>query len=306
MRRIDQLASMRTFIAVVETGSFSAAARKLRVQQSTISRTVGALEEAYNAALLSRTTRKMKLTEAGHAFLADSRKILSEVDDLNARMKRIHEEPKGLLRIGLSTAFGKLIVAPTLPEFKQRFPGVTLEVHHDDRLVDIIAEGYDVVIRVGRSDDSLITSRKIAVVKRGLFGAKSLIRKLGPITTPQDLSRYPALLFGERVPVSPKWQLTKGRSRVSVPITSVTSVDQIDSLHALMSYGLGITYAPLFLTDTGMSGPPIERVLPDWDVIHRLEPTSGVYALFPGGAKVSAKVRVFVDFLVERMSAMRV
>lgn len=303
---MDRLASMRTFIAVVESGSFSAAARKLRVQQSTISRTVGALEEAYNAALLSRTTRKMKLTEAGHAFLVESRRILAEVDDLDLRMKRTRDEPKGLLRIGLSTVFGKLLVVPALPEFKQRFPGITFEVRHDDRLVDIIAEGYDVVIRIGRGEDSLITSRRIAVVKRGLFGAKSLIKKLGPIATPQDLARYPALLFGEQVPASPKWQLAKGASRVSVPIASVTSVDQLDSLYALMRYGLGITYAPLFLTDTGMSGPPIERVLPDWDVINRLKPTSGVYALFPGGAKVSAKVRVFVDFLVERMSAMSV
>ena len=187
---------------------------------------------------------------------------------------------------------------------EQRFPDVTLEVRCNDRRVDIIAEGYDVVVRVGRSDDSIITSRKIAVVKRGLFGAKSLIRRLGPITTPQDLSRYPALLYGAHVPASPTWQLGKGQSRVRVPITSITSVDQLDSLYALMREGLGIAYAPLFLSDTGMSGPPIERVLPDWDVIG-LEATAGVYALFPGGAKASAKVRAFVDFLVERVAALR-
>jgi DNA-binding transcriptional LysR family regulator len=237
MANIDQLEGMRVFIAVVEGGSFSEAARKLHVQQSTISRAIGGLEEEYNTILLNRTTRKMTLTEAGHSFLAESRKILADVNDLNSRMKRIREEPKGLLRIGLSTAFGKLIVVPTLTEFKRKFPAITLEIHHDDRLVDIIAEGYDVVIRVGGSEDSLITSRKIAVVRRGIFGAKSLFKKLGSVETPQDLARYPAIVFEDHVPASPKWTLTKGRNRVSVPISSITSVDQLDSLYTLLKGG---------------------------------------------------------------------
>jgi DNA-binding transcriptional LysR family regulator len=304
MPSIDQLESMKVFIAIVESGSFSAAARKLRLQQSTISRVIGGLEDEYNTVLLNRTTRKMTLTEAGHAYLSDSRRILAEVDELNIRMKRIREEPKGLLRLGLPTAFGKLIVVPTLSEFKRRFPDIMLEIHHDDRLVDIIAEGYDVVIRVGGSQDSLITSRKIALVRRGLFVAKSLLKKLGPVVSPQDLSRFPALLFDDRAPEVPKWTLSKGRNRVSVPIPSLTAVDQLDSLHTLLKEGLGVAYAPLFFMET--AGTPIERVLPDWDVVGDLEASSGVYALFPGGSKVSAKVRVFVDFLVERLSRMNV
>jgi DNA-binding transcriptional LysR family regulator len=293
---------MKVFVAVVDSGSFSGAARKLRVQQSTISRVIGAIEEEYNTILLNRTTRKMTLTEAGHTFLAESRKIIAEVDDLNTRMKRIREEPKGLLRIGLSTAFGKMIVVPTLSEFKRKFPGITLEIHHEDRLVDIIAEGYDVVIRIGGSEDSLITSRKIAVVRRGLFGAKSLLKKLGPISSPEDLSRFPAIVFEDHVPLSPKWTLSKGRSRVSVPISSITSVDQLDSLYTLLNEGLGIAYVPIFFAESSKTAPAIEHILADWDVVHELEPTSSVYALFPGGTKVSAKVRVFVDFLVDRLS----
>lgn len=302
MGRIDHLESMKVFVVVVETGSFSGAARKLHVQQSTISRIVGALEEEYNTVLLNRTTRKMTLTEAGHSFLLDSRRILAEVEDLSGRMKRIREEPKGLLRLGLSTAFGKMIVIPTLNEFKRKFPEITLEIHHDDRLVDIIAERYDVVIRIGGSDDSLITSRKIAVVRRGLFVAKAMLKKLGPVSSPQDLSRFPVIVFEDHIPSSPKWVLAKGRNRVTIPIQSITSVDQLDSMYTLLKEGLGVAYVPLFFGELSNAGSLIERVLPDWDVTHELEPTSSVYALFPGGTKVSAKVRVFVDFLVSRLS----
>ena len=302
MGSINQLESMRVFIAVVECGGFSQAARKLRLQQSGISRIVGALEEEYDAVLLNRTTRKMTLTEAGQIYLSDSRKILAEVEELTGRMKRIQEEPKGLLRIGLSTAFGKLIIIPKLSQFKSKYPDISLEIHHDDRLVDIIAEGYDLVIRVGGSSDSLITSRKIAVVRRGLFGAKSLLKELGPIETPQDLARFPALVHENLAPSSSNWTLVKGRNRVTVPAASATSVDHLDSLYLLLKQGIGVAYVPLFFAEISETGPSIERILPDWNVIHQLQPTSSVYALFPSGSKTSAKVRVFVDFLVQQLS----
>jgi DNA-binding transcriptional LysR family regulator len=224
------------------------------------------------------------------------------LEDVGARIRRVRDEPTGTLRVGLSTAFGKMIVVPLLPELKRRYPDITLEIHHDDRLVDLIAEGYDVVIRVGRSEDSLLTTRKIAVVHRGLFCAKSLVERLGAIERPEDLARYPALLFGSRVPVAPQWHLSRGRRRVTVPIPSATSVDQLDSLYALVGYGLGVAYAPLFLSDATLSRMPIERVLPDWSVGHRLEPSSGVYALFAGGERASAKVHAFVDYLGEKLS----
>ncbi len=155
---------------------------------------------------------------------------------------------------------------------------------------------------MGRSEDSLLTTRKIAVVHRGLFCAKSLVQRLGAIERPEDLARYPALLFGGRVPAAPQWELSRGRRRVTVPIGSASSVDQLDSLYALMSYGLGVAYAPLFLSDPTLTRTPIERVLPDWTVGHRLEPSSGVYALFAGGERASAKVHAFVDYLSEKLS----
>ena len=305
MARINHLESMKLFIEVVESGSFSAAARKLRTQQSTVSRVIGSLEADYKTALLTRSTRKMMLTEAGHTFLAESRKILAEIEDLQGRMKRIREEPRGLLRVGLSTTFGRLFVVPALAEFKAKYPDIALEVHLDDRLVDIVAEGYDVVIRVGGSEDSFVTSRTLAVVRRGLFVSKGLLKKLGPISTPRDLERYPAILFEERMPAQPKWTLSQGRSKQQVAIPSTICVNQVDSICTLVQDGLGVAHVPLFLIDPEAKGQALERVLPEWDLVGDFENTAGVFALFSGGSKVSAKVRVFVDHLVSRLSRLQ-
>ena len=305
MERINQIEAMKLFIEVVEGGGFSAAARNLRVQQSTVSRIISQLENEYNTTLLTRTTRKMVLTEAGHILLAESRKMIAGMEDLGSRLRRTREEPKGLLRIGLSITFGRLFVVPTLAEFKTKYPDITLEVHLEDRLVDFIAEGYDVVIRVGESDDTFVTSRKLAVVRRGMFVAKSLIKKLGPISTPGDLEKYPAVLFEERMPVSPKWTFSQGSSKQHIPIRSATCVNQLDSICDLVRAGLGVAHVPLFLADTAVRGNAVERILPEWDVVGEIDSTAGVYALFLGGPKVSAKVRVFVDHLVNHLSRLQ-
>lgn len=305
MDRINQIEGMKLFVEVVESGGFSAAARKLRLQQSTVSRIIGQLEAEYNTVLLTRTTRKMVLTEAGHIFLAESRRLIAEIENLSERLRRTREEPKGTLRIGLSISFGRLFVVPTLAEFKANYPEISLEVHLEDRLVDFVAEGYDVVIRVGASEDTFVTSRKLAIVRRGMFVAKSLIKKLGPIKTPKDLEKYPAILFEERIPTSPKWTLVQGRSKQHIPIRSVTCVNQLDSICDLVQAGLGVAYVPLFLANSATRGHAVERVLSDWDIEDDIESTAGVYALFLGGPKVSAKVRVFVDHLVHHLSRLQ-
>ena len=302
MSSINHLEAMKLFVAVVECGGFSAAARKLRIQQSTVSRVIGSLEDDFKTALLRRTTRKMILTEAGYSFLAESRKILTEVEDLQARMKRVREEPRGILRIGIPTAFGKFFVIPAIAEFKAKYPEIALEIHLEDRFVDIISEGYDVVIRVGASDDSLITGRKIAVVRRGLFVSKHLLKKIGPVSAPRDLEKFPAILFADRMPTYPKWTFAQGRSRQRIPIHSATCVNQLDSIFSLVKDGLGVAHLPLFLFNPETKQNTVERILPDWDLI---ENTAGVFALFPGGSLVSAKVRVFVDYLVARLSRLQ-
>lgn len=275
------------------------------MQQSSVSRAIQLLEEEYRTPLVTRSTRKMTFTEAGLTLLGESRRLIAELTELKSHLQKVREEPRGVLRIGMSTAFGKLLVVPMLHEFKSRYPEVQLEIHFDDALVDIVGEGLDVAIRVGASEDSLITSRKIAVVRRGLFVHPRLLRALGPIRRPEDLSRYPALLFQDRLPSRPQWLLAQGRSRQRVPIPTATAVNQLDALYLLLKEGLGVGYVPLFFNDPSLGGAPLERILPEWEAIQELEASSSVYALFPGGARASAKVRVFVDYLVEKLSKLK-
>ena len=301
MERINQIEAMKLFIEVVERGGFSAAARNLRIQQSTVSRIISQLETEYNTTLLTRSTRNMVLTEAGHLLLGESRKLISEIDEIKSKLKQTQDEPRGLLRLSLPITFGRLFVVPTLVDFKSKFPQINLEVHFEDRLVDLVSDGYDVVIRVGASEDSFVTNRKLAIVRRGMYVSKNLIKKIGPIRSPQDLEKYPAILFEDRMPKNPKWNLSQGKSKKSVHIHSATCVNQLDSLCDLVCAGLGVGYVPQFLANDNNRFNHIERILPDWDVIGDIDRISGVYALFHGGSKVSAKVRAFVDHLIEHL-----
>ena len=299
---INKIEAMQAFIAVAEEGGFSAAARKLRVQQSALSRIVSSLESEFATSLMTRTTRKLALTEAGHQYLQESKRLLAELADLEARMKKIREEPRGILRINLSTAFGKWVVVPILAEFKRNYPDVVLEIHMEDRLIDLVSEGFDVVIRVGASEDSRVTGRKVAVVRRGLFLSKQLLKKNGPISEPSDLSRFPAIHFDDRVQSHPKWTLGQGRTKQTVSIPSSTVVNQLDGVFQLACDGLGVAQLPLFIASGPRASDHLVRVLPEWDVYGEVGNMDRVYALFTGGKNASAKVRVFVDFLVNKLS----
>ncbi len=293
---------MKIFIEISEEGGFSAAARKLRLQQSAVSRTLGLLEAEFATPLLTRTTRKFSLTEAGTRYLLESKRILADVEALESKLKRIREEPRGILRINLSTAFGKWAVVPLLADFKRLFPEVTLEIHLEDRLVDLISEGFDVVIRVGGTEDSRVTARKIAIVRRGLFASKMLLKKEGPILKPADLERFPAIIFDDRAHPDQKWILAQGRSKQVVKIKALTTVNQLDGIFELACDGLGVAQLPLFIARSARGPEQIQQVLPDWEILGEVGSMDRVYALFTGGRNCSAKVRVFVDYLVDCLS----
>ena len=299
---INQTEVMRILVAIAGEGGFSAAARKLRLQQSSVSRSISSLENELGVALLNRTTRKISFTEDGLTYLAESRRILTEIDNLNASVRKTREVPQGTLRISLSTAFGKWVVIPVLAEFKMKYPEVSLEVHLEDRLVDIVSEAYDVVIRVGETEDSRVTSRKIAIVRRGIFVSKKLMKTLGPIRNPTDLERYPAVIFDDRADPAATWTFTQSKTRLRIRFKSATAVNQLDGVYRLVCDGLGVAQLPLFIgSESGNTGQ-LEQVLPEWDFAGEIGNYDRVYALFTGGRKMSAKVRVFLDYLVKKLS----
>jgi DNA-binding transcriptional LysR family regulator len=303
MKTMNLIEAMRLYVAVAETEGFSTAARRQRTQQSTVSRAIAWLEKEYNATFFHRTTRTLKMTEEGRTYLVESRKILSEIDQLAMRMQKIQETPEGLLRISMPVAFGGRLIVGTLGEFKQKYPAITLEIHLEDREVNLIPEGYDVVIRVGPSDDSTVISRKLTTIHRGLYVSQNLQQKLGDIRSPHDLSRFPAVIFADRVPTRPKWILSRGNERRTVPISEFTVINHLDSLDSLMKQGLGVACIPHYFNQPYLKEKNIDKavhVLSEWDVVHDLGQSSTVYLLYPKGEKTSAKARAFIDFLLEK------
>jgi DNA-binding transcriptional LysR family regulator len=306
MKTINITEAMRLFILVAETGGFSAAARREGVQQSSVSRAIALLEEEYKTTLFHRTTRSLKITEQGLFCLNECRRIVQDIDMLSTQMQQSRELPEGRLRISLPVAFGSRVIVKMLGGFSRKFPKIALEIHLEDREVNLVSEGYDVVVRVGPTEDSTVICRKIGVIRRGLYVARSLRQKLGKIQSPQDLARFPAVVFGDVAPTRPRWVLSRRGERKTVPISQVTVVNHLDSLDALMEQGMGVACLPHYFNSSDLrakSKALVDCVLPEWEVSQEFGASSAVYLLFPKGDKVSAKVRAFVDYLSESLAS---
>lgn len=300
---MDRFLAMQSFVRVAQLGSFSQAAKLLGSNQSSVSRLVQALEEQLGVQLLHRTTRKLNLTEPGRAFLEEASRILADIEALTAQTRDLQSSPRGHLKVGMPLAFGRVFVIPKLAAFKRLYPEVTLEVSLDDRMIDVVQEGFDLVIRVGRLSDSAHRSRKLAIVERVLVASPSLWADAP--STPEALEKVPAIIFESTRSLHPSWVLTKQRQRREIPIRDFISVNHLESIALLAGDGLGVAQLPSWLVQADLERGTLQRVLPDWSISGKMENQSAVHAIFPATRRQSAKVRVFVDFLVKAMSTDR-
>ncbi len=297
---MDKYLAMQSFVRVARAGSFSRAAKALGTNQSSVSRLVQSLEAELGVQLLHRTTRKLSLTEPGQTFLVEASRILSDIDSLTAKTKDLQTVPKGLLRVGMPLAFGRVFIIPKLVEFKRLYPEVTLEISLDDRMIDVVQDGYDLAVRVGRLTDSSHLSRKLAVVDRVLVASPSLW--ISDQHNPDQLAQLPALLFESVRSLHPNWVITKQRQRREIPIREHVSVNHLDSIAQLARDGLGVALLPSWLVQEDLQRGKLIRVLPEWSVSGKLDSQSAVHAIFPATRKQTAKVRAFVDFLAKAIS----
>lgn len=191
----DPLEGYATFTAVVECGGFSAAASRLGVSKSAVSKQVSRLEERLGARLLNRTTRRLALTEAGKAVHQHAMRILAEAEEAELAVSQLHASPRGLLRVSCPMSFGIRHLAPVLGPFLQRYPELTLEAAYDDRLVDLVAEGFDMAVRIARLADSSLIARKLAPCRRVAVASPDYVARKGMPMHPADLSDHDILLY---------------------------------------------------------------------------------------------------------------
>ncbi len=291
---VDRFSSMAIFAAVVEARSFSGAARDLDVSKSAVSKHVSRLEERLGMRLLNRTTRQLSLTEAGATFYDYCARILEEAEEAEAAVTRLRSEPRGKLRMNVPMSFGILHVAPAIPDFIARYPGITVDMVLDDGFVDLVEEGYDVAIRIGHMADSSLIVRRLARIRLVLCAAPSYLSRRGRPDTPDDLMAHDCLEYRQGAPAN--WVLDGPEGRYTVKVSGPVCANNGDVLRIMAVAGAGILLSPTFIVGSDISEGRLEVVLGDY-----VPPVGEINAVYPHRRHLSPKVRAFVDFMVERL-----
>jgi DNA-binding transcriptional LysR family regulator len=291
---MDKLEAMNAFAKVVAAGSYAEAARRLGLTRSAVSKAVMELEQILGARLLDRTTRRVTPTEAGLAYYERVASILADVEETELQISRLHEEPRGVLKVNAPMSFGILYLGDAIAEFMARYPELRLELVLNDRFIDPLEEGVDVTIRIGTLSDSSLIARRLAPARRALVAAPAYLAQHGTPETPADLINHRCLAYGHMAAVH-RWQLLQEGQVVNVQISAALCSNNGEVLRAAALAGNGIANLPTFLV-----GPDIAagQLVP---VLTATPPTElGIFALYAPNRYLAAKTRVFIDFLVSR------
>ena len=284
-----------TFARVVRAGSFTAAARELGVQKSSVSRRVSALEEHLGARLLQRTTRALRLTDEGRVFYDHCQRALAELEDAEEALSGMGARPRGLLRITAPLSFGFL--GPIVAAFLRRWPEVEVELVCTDRVVDLVEEGFDVAIRAGKLPDSSLIARRVGSLPRFLVASPSYLRRKRPPRSPADLAAHDCVSFGARR--SP-WLLQSDGASIEVAVASRLLVNDYDLLRQTIVAGLGIGLIPEPDCLEPLADGRLKRVLPAWTGVE-----TPIHAVYPSLRHLSSKVKAFIDHLQVEMGERR-
>ncbi|WP_255571246.1 LysR family transcriptional regulator [Ensifer sp. ENS12] len=293
---MDELSA---FIAVADTGSFVEAAKRLGRDATIVSRRVSQLERNLGVQLFSRTTRRVALTEVGTLYYGRVRAALEELESAALEASDFASSPRGLLRVSLPVTFGRQRVAPLLPSFLKRHPSIRIDARFADRHVDVVAEGYDVAIRVGTSvRDSSLLSRKIASFRNLLLASPQYLEAAGTPERPEDLVDHVCLGFTSN-PHWPDWALRNDRNRKSVRPAGPLISDSSEALLIAAIDGLGIILTPDWLAGPAIAERRLVEVLPGWAGTD----DGGVYAIMPPGRLIPTKTKLFVDEIAKSIRA---
>ncbi|MFQ6022784.1 MAG: LysR family transcriptional regulator [Acidiferrobacterales bacterium] len=295
---MDTVAGMRIFARVVEAGSFSAAARQLGAAPSSVSRQINELEDGLGARLFHRTTRKLSLTEAGQLYYERASRILIDIDEAKLALSELGGAPSGILRATAAASVARLHIMPALADFQNKFPAVKVVVSVTDRIVDLVDEGFDLAIRVGPPRDSSLVGRQIGSGRRIVCASQTYLKKAGTPQVPADLANHSCLTFRAHAG-SNVWSFRVGKATSNVRVSGNLFADDGESLVAAAVAGLGLILVPAWLVGFEIRKRRLVEVLSEYPVVPKDTP---LYALYPHQRHLPPKVRVFIDFLVERFA----
>lgn len=289
---MDKLDALRVFCAVVETGGFSRAAERLGISTSSVTAQVNALEAHFHVKLMNRTTRSMSLTGEGRECYEHAQRLLAGMEDLEAGLQGAAQEPRGTLRINMPGLVSRLYVAPALPRFLARYPGIVLQASASDRLVDMVEEGYDVMLRLGDVGDARLVARSLMETRFICCASPAFVERHGMPNEPAELADFDCLHFIlPRAGRLREWQFADGATFTP---PSRACFDHVDSVVAACKAGAGIgQFLSLSVEDALRSGELVQ-LLPACAA-----PGPTLTALYQQRHQRAAKVQAFVDFLAE-------
>lgn len=287
------LDGMAVFVGVVNTGSFTAAAQALGHSTSYVSKEITRLENRLGSRLLNRTTRTISLTDAGRAYYERSNQIVIDAENAERSINQLQEKPSGLLRINAPGSFGSNYLLDVLSQFMHRYPEVKLEIEFNDRLIDVVAEGYDVVIRVGDIKDSNLVARKFTSSRAVVVASPDYIKRKGCPKLAEELVHHDCIAYS-LLPTPTQWSFYKDGIRTNVTVDPRAMCNSSEIEVAMVTQGIGITRVPLFTCEQEVARGDLKTILEDYDEI-----IYDVYAVYPHRQYLTAKVRAFVDFVVD-------
>lgn len=292
---MDKLDAMNAFVRVVALGSYAEAGRALGLTRSAVSKAVMELEQLLGARLLDRTTRSVSATEAGLAYYERCVDILSRVEETELQVSRLHDEPRGVLKINAPVSFGTLHLAPLISAFMARYPDLRIELTLNDRFIDPIEEGVDVTVRIGTLPDSSLIARKLAPARRLLVASPSYLKAHGEPRHPGDLARHRCLNYGHTTTLQ-RWRLNNDGRSINAPINAVLCSNNGEVLRAAALDGQGIALLPTFLTGSQIRSGHLQPVLRDYPPTDLV-----VHALYAPNRYLATKTRLLIDFLAARL-----
>ena len=290
------LVGMGIFARVVDAKGFSAAARRLGISKSVVSKEVAKLEKSLGARLLNRTTRKLSLTEAGAAFYEHCARIVQEAEEAALLVDRLHATPRGVLKCTAPVAFATLHIASALPDFLARCPDVQIDMTVGDRFFDLAEEGYDVAIRIARELPPNVVARKLAAINTVVCGTPAYFEKYGVPAVPQDLAQHNCIVYTHSHPDS-QWRFRSGDRDIAVVVRGNVTLNDDEVIWRAVREGAGISILPTFTVGDDLRSGRLQAVLTTYVPAER-----NLYAVYLPNRHLSAKVRAFIDFLLERFA----
>lgn len=292
---MDHISRVGLFLEVVKHRSFAAAGRSLGMTGPALSKQVQSLEDQLGVRLLHRTTRQVTLTEEGALYSERARKALEDLAEAEHQIQERKTNPTGLLKINAPMAFGRQYLTQPIAAFARQYPDLQMEVDFDDRIVDVIGEGYDVVVRIGALADSTLIARKLADCPLILCASASYIEEHGRPKHPKDLPNFPAIIY-TRHGYENRWGYqSNGGETGTVALKQSFAANNAEMMLEACLQGIGLTILPIFAAATHLQSGQLVEVFPN----HKSHPERAIYATFPQNRHLSTKVRLFVDWLSE-------